>query len=154
MPLKQSEAMAPLKESQTVLRCEGSGCTGAASTPKSFCLNCSSIYCEPCWDKQGPHQPGKTGPDGLPHERTDKEIYERLKRILDPPESVSELSRLHQEDESTTWFGIEKDLNGPPIFQDHGRFAALMADTKQPNAGVRYPQLVSFVGETGEQCLF
>ena len=82
----------------------------------------------------------------------DKEIYEQLKRILEPPESVSELSRLHQEDESTTWFGIEKDPNGPPIFQDHGRFAALMADTKQPNAGVRYPQLVSFVGETGKQC--
>ncbi|KAL8843022.1 MAG: hypothetical protein Q9176_002325 [Flavoplaca citrina] len=79
----------------------------------------------------------------------DKDIYERLQRILDPPESVSELSLLHQEDESTTWFGIEKDPNGPPIFQDHGRFAALMADTKQPNAGVRYPQLVSFVGETG-----
>ncbi|KAL8762431.1 MAG: hypothetical protein Q9184_001559 [Pyrenodesmia sp. 2 TL-2023] len=98
---------------------------------------------------QSPHQPGKTGPDGLPHERTDKEIYERLQRILDPPESVSELSLLHQEDESTTWFGIEKGLNGPPVFQDHGRFAALMADTKQPNGGMRYPQLVSFVGETG-----
>ena len=72
---------------------------------------------------------------------------------FDPPESISELSRLHQEDESTTWFGIEKDFNGHPYFQDHGRFAALMADTKQPNAGVRYPQLVSFVGQTGEQCL-
>ena len=78
-------------------------------------------------------------------------MYERLKRILDSPESVFELSRLHQEDETTTWFGIEKDFNGPPIFQDHGRFAAFMADTKQPNAGVRYPQLVSFVGETGER---
>lgn len=136
-------------QSKINIRCEGSGCTGAPSTPKSICLNCSSTYCDTCWDKQGPHQPGKTGPDGLPHEKTDREIYERLQRILDPPESVSELSLLHQEDESTTWFGIEKDLNGPPVFQDHGRFAALMADTRQPNAGVRYPQLVSFVGETG-----
>ena len=106
--------MALLKGSQIVLECEGYGCTSASSILKSLCLNCSSIYCEPCWDKQGPHQPGKAGPDGLPHERTDKEIYERLKRILDPPENVVELSRLHQEDESTTWFGIEKKSQWPP----------------------------------------
>ena len=136
--------------SLTVLRCEGSGCTGEPSTPKSLCLNCSSVYCDACWDKQGPHQPGKFGPDGLPHERTDMAVYDRLKRILDPPESVSELSRLHIQDESTTWFAIEKDLDGSPNFQDYGRFAALMADTKQPNAGVRYPQLASFIGETGK----
>lgn len=77
-------------------------------------------------------------------------IYDLLKPILDPPDSVFELSRLHIEDESTTWFGIEKDPDGSPNFQDHGRFAALMADTKQPSAGARYPQLVSFVGETGK----
>lgn len=122
--------------------------------PRFICLNRSSIYCEICWDKQGPHRPGKSGPDGLPREKTDKDIYERLKSILDPCESVSELCRLHQEDESTTWFGIEKDADGPPFLEDYGRFAALMADTKQPNAGMRYPQLVSFVGETGEgQCI-
>ena len=154
MPLNQSDSMAPSKESQTVLPCEGHRCASAASVPTSLCLNCSSTYCESCWDKQGPHQPGKAGPDGLPHEKTDKGIYERLKRILDPPESVFELSLLHQEDESTCWFGIEKDPNETPIFHDHGRFASVMADTKQPNTGMRYPQLVSFVGETGEQCLF
>ena len=132
------------------LRCEGSGCTSQSSATKSLCVNCASIYCESCWDKQGPHQPGKTGPDGLAHERTDFETYDRLRRILDPPESISELTRLHQEDESTAWFGMEKDSSGKAIFQDYGRFAALMADTKQPNSGVRYPQLVSFVGETGE----
>ena len=145
--------MASSTGSQITLHCEGSTCTSATSTPKSLCLNCSSTYCEECWDKQGPHQPGKLGPDGLAHERTDVEIYERLRRILHPPDNIFELSRLHQEDESTTWFGMEKDSNGVPVFQDHGRFAAIMADTKQPNSGVRYPQLVSFVGETGEHCL-
>ena len=146
--------MAPTARSPIVLRCEESTCTCAASTTKSLCLHCSSIYCEECWDKQGPHQPGKLGPDGLAHERTDVEIYERLQRILDPPSNIFELSRLHQEDERTTWFGIEKDPNGIPVFQDHGRFAAIMADTKQLKFGVRYPQLVSFVGETGEYFLF
>ena len=146
--------MAPSTGSQSILRCEGFTCTSATSTPKSLCLNCSSTYCDECWDKQGPHRPGKHDPDGLAHERTDVEIYERLNRSLDPPGNISELSRLHQEDESTTWFGIEKDPNGVPFFQDHGRFAAIMADTKQLNSGVRYPQLVSFIGETGESCLF
>ena len=132
------------------LKCEGFSCSSGVEVSRLLCLSCGpSVYCESCWEKQGPHQAGKVGQDGLPHERTDRSIYERLKVILDPPEDASELSRLHQEDESTTWFGIEKDQHGQPIFQDHGRYAALMADTKQPNSGLRYPQLVSFVGQTG-----
>lgn len=134
--------------------CEGFDCTSDVDIRKSLCLSCGSTYCETCWEKQGPHQRGKVGIDGLPHEKTDRNIYERLKAILDPPEDVSELSRLHQKDEATTWFGIEKDQFGQPIFQDYGRYAALMADTKQPNAGMRYPQLVSFVGQTGMESIF
>ena len=131
-------------------RCEGFGCINNFDAPSSLCLSCGSVYCELCWEKQGPHRPGKVGLDGLPHEKTDKSIYERLKVILEPPEDVSELSRLHLEDESATWFGIEKESKtGQPIFQDYGRFSALMADSKQPSVGSRYPQLVSFVGQTG-----
>ena len=115
-----------------------------------MCLNCNCTYCDVCWDKQGPHRPGKVGIDGLPHEKTEKPIYDRLIAIFEPPEDTEELSRLHLEDEDTTWFGIEKDAGGQPIFQDYGRYPALMAETKQPNGGVRYPQLVSFVGQTGE----
>jgi hypothetical protein len=85
----------------------------------------------------------------LSHEKTDKTVYERLKNILQPPSDAQELTQLHIEDEDTTWFGIEKDVGGQPIFQDHGRYAALMAETKQPGTSVRYPQLVSFVGQTG-----
>ena len=133
----------------SVIPCEGFRCNSGAEVIRSLCVSCSSVYCESCWERQGPHQPGKVGVDGLPHEKTDKGIFERLKVILDPPEDAYELSRLHLEDESTTWFGVEKDQNGRPIFQDYGRYAALMADTRQPNASVRYPQLVSFVGQTG-----
>jgi hypothetical protein len=132
------------------VKCEGFGCTSDVQVYSSLCLSCGSTYCEICWERQGPHQPGKVGLDGLPHEKTDMDTYARLKAILDPPEDISVLSRLHQEDETTTWFGIEKDQNNHPIFQDYGRYAALMADTKQPNAGVRYPQLVSFIGQTGK----
>lgn len=133
----------------TAVTCEGFDCPNDVDVSKSLCLSCDSTYCDICWERQGPHQPGKTGVDGLPHEKTDKNIYERLKAILDPPEDVAELSRLHQADEITTWFGIEKDQSGKPIFQDYGRYATLMADTRQPNASIRYPQLVSFVGQTG-----
>ncbi|KAK5360276.1 hypothetical protein LTS13_010366 [Exophiala xenobiotica] len=129
--------------------CEGIGCRTPNDVQRSLCLSCGSTYCDVCWFKQGPHQPGKVGIDGLPHKKTDKTVYERLKNILQPPSDAQELTQLHIEDEDTTWFGIEKDVGGQPIFQDHGRYAALMAETKQPGTSVRYPQLVSFVGQTG-----
>ena len=129
--------------------CEGFDCTSNDQVPRSLCLSCGSTYCDNCWDKQGPHRPGKVGVDGLPHEKTKKPIYDRLKTIFEPPEDSNELSRLHIEDEDTTWFGVEKDSGGRPMFQDYGRYAALMAETKQPSSGVRYPQLVSFIGQTG-----
>ena len=130
--------------------CEGHGCQSAPHVARSLCVSCGSTYCDVCWDRQGPHRPGKVGLDGLPHEKTDQQIYDRLKAILEPPEYIDELSRLHIEDEDTTWFAVEKDSSGQPMFHDYGRYAALMAETKQPNAGIRYPQLVSFVGQTGD----
>ena len=130
--------------------CEGYECNSNSEAAKSLCLSCGSTYCHACWDRQGPHRPGKVGVDGLPHEKTDKQIYDRLKVIFEPPEGKEELSRLHIEDEDTTWFAVEKDTCGDPIFQDYGRYSVLITETKQPNAGIRYPQLVSFVGQTGE----
>ena len=130
--------------------CEGHECQSDLNSDRSLCLSCGSTYCNICWDRQGPHRPGKVGLDGLPHEKTDQQVYDRLKSILEPPENKEELSRLHMEDEDTTWFAIEKDVSGQPMFHDYGRYAALMAETKQPNCGLRYPQLVSFVGQTGD----
>jgi hypothetical protein len=37
-----------------------------------------------------------------------------------------------------------------PIFEDYGRYAALMAESLTARFPVRYPQLVSFIGQTGE----
>ena len=130
--------------------CEGHECRSGRHVVRSLCLSCGSTYCDICWERQGPHRPGKVGLDGLPHEKTDQQIYDRLKSILEPPENTEELSRLHLEDEDTAWFAVEKNFNGQPMFHDYGRYAALMAETKQPNGGLRYPQLVSFVGQTGD----
>lgn len=141
---------ARLHTTSAPLECEAFECRSGREATKSLCPSCGSTYCDVCWDRQGPHKPGKVGLDNLPHEKTDKQIYDRLKVILEPPEDTIELSRLHVEDEDTTWFAVEKDSSGQPIFQDYGRYPALMAETKQPNAGIRYPQLVSFVGQTGK----
>ena len=130
-------------------RCEDDTCATPITAPTFLCASCGSTYCDACWDRQGPHKPGKVGLDGLRHEKVQKGIYDRLKAILDPPEDQEELHRLHMEDENTAWFGVEKDSNGKPFFQDYGRYAGMMAETKPPNSGLRYPQLVSFVGQTG-----
>ncbi|KAL9624998.1 MAG: hypothetical protein Q9160_000727 [Pyrenula sp. 1 TL-2023] len=130
--------------------CEGYECIAGDDVPRFLCLSCGSTYCDVCWERQGPHRPGKVGlVDHLPHEKTERNIYERLVPILEPSDNANELTQLHIEDQDTTWFGVQKDENGLPDLLDHGRYAALMAETKQPSTGPRYPQLVSFVGQTG-----
>ena len=126
-------------------QCEGDLCQSKLEDPRWLCVGCDSTYCDSCWDKQGPH---KTGKSGVNHEKVNRQIYDRLRPILDPPEDLEEVRRLHVKDADTTWFGVEKD-GGTPFFQDYGRYAVLMAETKQPYQDDRTPQLVSFVGQTG-----
>ncbi|KAF7502349.1 hypothetical protein GJ744_006003 [Endocarpon pusillum] len=129
--------------------CEGSNCPAQADTPRWLCASCDCTYCDLCWELQAPHRQGKLGQNGLPHEKTSKDVFVRLQSIFEPPEKKSELLRLHLEDEETLWFGVEKDDNGKFIFTDNGRYTSLMTMTKQPTATERYPLLVSFVGQTG-----
>jgi energy-coupling factor transporter ATP-binding protein EcfA2 len=106
-------------------------------------------FCDDCWGKQGPHKLGRNGPDGLPHEKGDPTIVKRLKNILTPPTNTEEQQQLHVDDEDTTWFGIARDDANQPIFQDYGRYANIMSDTTSGVHTLRYPQLVSFIGQTG-----
>lgn len=128
--------------------CEAAGCASLPDTPLWLCINCSSLYCDLCWDTQGPHKRGKVGEDGRPHERTEKEVYARLRPIFHPPENESALQKLHQDDEEALWFGVETEEN-KCVLTDSGRYAALMAATKQPTGSDRYPLLISFIGQTG-----
>jgi len=113
------------------------------------CSYCDMDFCETCWSRQGPHKAGRTGPDGLPHEQADPEIVKRLRSILSPPSDPFEQQYLHVEDEDTTWFGVARDSSGQPIFQDYGRYAAIMADSNTGEHQLRFPELVSFIGQTG-----
>ncbi|KAF2650662.1 hypothetical protein K491DRAFT_697115 [Lophiostoma macrostomum CBS 122681] len=113
------------------------------------CSYCDMNFCDPCWNIQGPHKPGRKGPDGLPHEKADPNIVQRLKEILTPPTDQAEQQSLHVDDDDTTWFGVGRDNNGHSIFEDYGRYATMMADSNTGEHKSRYPQLVSFIGQTG-----
>jgi ATPase subunit of ABC transporter with duplicated ATPase domains len=106
-------------------------------------------FCDHCWGKQGPHKAGRTGPDGLPHEKANPTIVKRLQDILTPPQEHKQQQMLHIEDEDTTWFGMVRNSQKSPAFQDYGRYSAIMADSNSGEFKFRYPQLVSFIGQIG-----
>jgi hypothetical protein len=113
------------------------------------CSYCDVNFCDDCWDKHGPHKAGRTDPDGLPHEKANPTIVKRLQHILTPPQEHSEQQMLHIEDEDTTYFGMVRNSQSSPAFQDYGRYSAIMADSNSGEFKFRYPQLVSFIGQTG-----
>jgi energy-coupling factor transporter ATP-binding protein EcfA2 len=117
--------------------------------PTFYCVNCDGNFCDDCWRKERAHKPGKLGPDGLPHEKADPRIVNRLKEAFQPPTNPEIQARMHMEDEDTTWFGIARDSANVPMFQDYGRYATLMANSSSGEIITRYPQLVSFIGQTG-----
>ncbi|KAL8916178.1 MAG: hypothetical protein Q9172_006425 [Xanthocarpia lactea] len=98
---------------------------------------------------QPAHKPRKRGADGYGHERIDKLVVERYRSILEPSSNAEEQEALHRDDEDTTWFGIGRDHVDGPVFEDYGRFAALMQDSLPKPGAVRHPQLISFIGQTG-----
>ncbi|KAF2773221.1 hypothetical protein EJ03DRAFT_323724 [Teratosphaeria nubilosa] len=128
--------------------CEDDRCSGP-QLPIWHCVDCDSSYCSDCWPRQGPHRPKKKGRDGVPHEKTNPTVVRRLKEILHPTRAADEIQRLHEDDESTKWFGVTKDHTARPTFEDYGRYASLMSSISPiESLGNRYPQLVSFIGVT------
>ncbi|KAK8121780.1 hypothetical protein PG984_010450 [Apiospora sp. TS-2023a] len=126
-----------------------------------YCNICDTSFCDPCWNGQFVHRKPPRG--GLPHEKTDVNIAEKVQNVLSPPTDNWAREQLYKADEITSWFGVERpEDNAPPVFQDYGRFADLMASTdpirSQPSFMERWaevgrdrrtPSLVSFVGQTG-----
>lgn len=88
---------------------------------------------------------------GLPHEKTDRNVVNRLREILEPKLTPEQHQNLHRSDEDTTWFGIARDAANLPIFQDYGRYNTIMLESQTAENNVRYPQLVSFIGQTGRK---
>jgi hypothetical protein len=157
--------------STSVVKCEDDRC----KTPRTkvyFCVDCGTSYCEICWDRTIQHKAGRVNRDGLEHERLENySVYKIYDSILRPTSDGEQLDRLHVEDVDTLWFGrssdaaardhahhllrsgvtgVSKDQNRSAQFEDYGRYAELMQSSPPSDGvdGTKYPQLVSFVGET------
>lgn len=87
--------------------------------------------------------------NGKPHEKADPIVVHRLRQIFEPTRTEEEHESELLEDRDTTWFGFGRDASGHPLFHDYGRFAAIMSETVTDETAERYPQLATFIGETG-----
>ncbi|KAK8017814.1 hypothetical protein PG993_014140 [Apiospora rasikravindrae] len=125
--------------------------TCGTTTQKTFtCIQCNNLaFCDPCWPRWVLHVPGAVGWDGKPHEKADPMVIHRLRQILEPVRTEEEHEAELLEDEDTTWLGFGRDSSGRSVLHDYGRFAAIMGETTAEDAAERFPQLVSFIGETG-----
>lgn len=119
------------------------------------CNVCQQTYCSRCWDRQATHKRRALGPGGVPHEKTDPDLAEKIHKILDPEVLDHKEQQLkHVEDYYTKWFGVIRDDSGQVLFQNSARFESIMATVKQNTMDssrheLKYPSLISFVGETG-----
>lgn len=134
--------------SHNIHKCEGYQCTNSAAET-SYCHQCDSHFCHRCWRRQVSHLPGKLAVDGLPHEKIDIRIAARLEQILSSSNGSKEQDALHEADSTTIWFGIDRNYADVPTFQDYRRYTTLMLEHMSVEQESRYPQLVSFVGQTG-----
>jgi energy-coupling factor transporter ATP-binding protein EcfA2 len=75
-------------------------------------------------------------------------VLERYRAILNPDPDPERQEELHLQDCDTTWIGIDQEDN-VPVFQNYGRYQTIMADSLTKEVGTRYPQIVSFIGQTG-----
>lgn len=88
------------------------------------------------------------GPGEIPHETVDLQIYHQVERGMAEPTHVDETQQ-HQEDDDTTWFGLDRDAEGDPVLAEYRRYAAIMLQNDSCAGMTRLPALVSFVGLTG-----
>ncbi|OTB11271.1 hypothetical protein K445DRAFT_359609 [Daldinia sp. EC12] len=125
--------------------------TCGTNAEKTFtCIQCNNFaFCDACWPKWFLHTPGAVGWNGKPHEKADPLVVHRLRQILEPTRTEAEHESELLEDRDTTWFGFGRDAFGHPLFHDYGRFAAIMSETVTDETVERYPQLTTFIGETG-----
>ncbi|KND92352.1 hypothetical protein TOPH_03146 [Tolypocladium ophioglossoides CBS 100239] len=129
-------------------------CSQCKGVRKTFiCIQCNNFaFCDECWPKWVLHGDGATGYNGKPHEKSDPKVMERLRRTLDPSVSEAEKDRQLEVDDETTWFGVVRDAAQRESLHDHGRFTMLMSESSDSGqqTGQQYPQLVSFIGQTGK----
>lgn len=115
----------------------------------AFCSSCGANFCDKCWGTQIAHQSGRAGDS--PHEKSDPHITLRLQKILTPATDPAKQKQLHLNDSDTTWLRYFKSsfLQEPELLE-HARYKKLMQDSFTSEWKERWPQLVSFIGQTGK----
>lgn len=144
-------------EDEVEVRCHcGNGIVGKDAC--YYCWPCNGvIYCDSCWSIAPPHtdRPRRANfmnPSGekVVHEKSDPISARKIVEALRSDHSLEHQAMLHTADEDTTWFGTGRDPEtGDTVFQDFGRYSRLMAESSRADLPLRYPALVSFVGQTG-----
>ena len=119
-----------------------------------FCAACGTTLCDRCWDTQIAHRSGRTGLNGLLHEKSDVGIAKWLKGLFNPTSDPREQQQLHQEDLDTIWFGLIRDISNQPGLQEYGRYTKLMQSSFTGEWQERWPHIVSFIGQTGSSRFF
>jgi len=114
-----------------------------------FCTGCHAYFCGGCWNKRRAHREGLPGPGGIPHEANDPIIADLVEQCMAEPTNDSDQERQHQDDEDTTWFGLDRDASGDPVLAEYRRYVAIMLESAIEPGKSRYPALVSFIGQTG-----
>ena len=117
----------------------------------AYCSNCGAQFCSHHWAEQWVHRDKSDQrlKDGVPHEKTDPWLANKIKTIIEPSLSQEEQNRLHLEDEDTTWFGVMPDNTGKLMFHDFGRYEQSSLQSRFPQKSSQFPSLISFVGTTG-----
>jgi patatin-like phospholipase/acyl hydrolase len=85
---------------------------------------------------------------GVAHEKTEYRLFRRLHDILQPAHSEEGLKRLHEADGNSFWFGAFYDQYGDPYLTDGSIYSSLISQAGHSEGGHKYPQLVSFIGQT------
>ncbi|CAM1500480.1 Fc.00g096420.m01.CDS01 [Cosmosporella sp. VM-42] len=86
----------------------------------------------------------------IKHEMVEEEVYDRLEQTLQTfvQPTQEEQDERHESGVNTTWFGVSKE--GDQSFLHYSeRFNDIMCTTVNGDYTERFPQLVSFVGQTG-----
>ncbi|KAL2820557.1 hypothetical protein BDW59DRAFT_174473 [Aspergillus cavernicola] len=113
-----------------------------------FCYPCGHVFCDRCWARSPPHVRQRVQ-RGIPHEKTDPRLAKIIEQTLEIELDEKAQALMHLNDENSSWFGTLRDDDDDMVFHDHGRYADLMAEMSARKRQLRYPGLVSFVGQTG-----
>lgn len=123
---------------------------GEKQLPTYFCIDCDTTFCAQCWSQARAHAPGKVNRDGIPHEMLpDREVINRLKDIFTPANDPIQQWKLHRSDAGSKWFGVIKNNENESVLHDYGRYSSILRESST-GTFQRWPQLVSFVGQTGK----